>query len=70
MELFTDEDKIKFLEHLGYEVIMYSVDARMRQSGYHAMIYKHYDYEVFKDGICEGTLHEVFKTQLLNKLLS
>lgn len=70
MNGFTTEQQIEFLEHLGYNVIMYSVDARMRESRYHAMIYKHYDYEVFKDGICVGALATVFQNEVLKKLMS
>lgn len=70
MELFTEDDKIKALKTLGYDVKMYSVDARMRESGYHAIILKHYDYEVFKDNVYVGTLDEVFKSELIKKLLS
>jgi len=68
--MFTEEEQIEILEKLGYKVQMYSVDARLRESGYRAMVKNHYGYEVFKGKKMIGTVESVFKEELKKRIFN
>ena len=68
--MFTIDEQIEILEKLGYEVSAYSVDARIRESGYRAMVLNHTGYEVFKGKKLLGDVETVFKEELKKRIFN
>lgn len=66
--MFTEERKIEILKSLGYEIRPYDVKARLRESGFNAIVLKYIDYDVFKDNIYKGTIDSVFENELTTRI--